>query len=88
MPHAFVIQIAGRTAGIVARDHNGQAFRFFASSQTFVPLEGALFAEPEQAERAARRLFKSRGLLGALNLDDLIFLGGASDSPARQGALR
>jgi hypothetical protein len=71
MTHAFVIQIAGRTAGIVARDHTGQTFRFFASHPTFHRLEGVCFAEPAMAERAARRLFSSRGTLEALDLDDL-----------------
>ncbi|MDI9846491.1 hypothetical protein QM467_00300 [Rhodoblastus sp. 17X3] len=77
MTHAYVIQIAGRTAGIVARDHADQAFRFFASNQTFLPLEGVLFDEPEYAERAARRLFKARGALGRLSIDDLTAFGGA-----------
>jgi hypothetical protein len=71
MSHAYIIQIAKQTAGIVARDHAGQAFRFFASSQTFHPLEGVLFNEPQQAERAARRLYAARGLLDPVNIDDL-----------------
>jgi hypothetical protein len=82
MTHAYVIQIAGRTAGIVARDHSDQAFRFFASNQTFLPLEGVLFAEPEKAERAARRLFKARGALGRLSIDDLTAFGGATSGRA------
>jgi len=82
MTHAYVIQIAGHTAGIVARDHAGQAFRFFASNQTFHPLEGVLFNEPEQAERAARRLFKARGLLGPVNIDDLTAIGRPARRPA------
>jgi hypothetical protein len=60
MSCAYGIQIAGRTAGVVARDHSGQAYRFFASSQTFHALDGVLFDAPEQTERAARRLAKSR----------------------------
>jgi hypothetical protein len=56
MTNAYVIQIAGRTAGIVARDRADQSFHFFASCQTFVGLEGRAFAEPHQAERAARRI--------------------------------
>jgi hypothetical protein len=83
MTHAYVIQIAGRTAGIVARDHADQAFRFFASNQTFLPLEGVLFAEPEKAERAARRLFKARGTLGRLSIDDLMAFGDAASGLAQ-----
>ncbi|WP_294535362.1 hypothetical protein [uncultured Rhodoblastus sp.] len=58
MAHAYIIQIAGRTAGIVARDHAGQAFHFFASQQLFQPLEGVAFAGPHFAERAAREIQK------------------------------
>ncbi len=53
MTHAFVIQIAGRTAGIVARDAADHACHFFASSAAYHVLEGVAFQEPEQAERAA-----------------------------------
>ncbi len=58
MTHAYVIQINGRTAGIVARDHAGQAFHFFASNHLFRPLEGVPFPEPHFAERAARQIHK------------------------------
>jgi hypothetical protein len=53
MTHAFVIQIAGRTAGIVARDAADHACHFFASSAACRVLEGVAFQEPEQAESAA-----------------------------------
>jgi len=53
MTHAFVIQIAGRTAGIVAGDPADHACHFFASSPAYRVLEGVAFQEPEQAERAA-----------------------------------
>jgi hypothetical protein len=58
MAHAYVIQIAGRTAGIAARDHSGQAFHFFASNHLFRTLEGVAFPEPHLAERAARQIQK------------------------------
>jgi hypothetical protein len=73
MSHAYIIHIAGRVAGIVARDHSGQSFRFFASSRTFDPLEGALFDEPHLAEAAARRLYRARGVTGPLTYDDPAF---------------
>jgi hypothetical protein len=62
MTHAYVIQIAGRTAGIVARDHTNQAFHFFASSRAYRPLEGVAFLQPEMAERAARQIHKQGSL--------------------------
>ena len=58
MTQAYVIQIAGRTAGIVARDHAGQAFHFFASQQQFRPLESVAFPEPHFAETAAREIHR------------------------------
>ncbi len=58
MPDAYVIQISGRTAGIVARDGRDLSFNFFAASQSFTAMEGQSFADPLAAERAARHLLK------------------------------
>jgi hypothetical protein len=60
MTHAYIIQFAGLTAGIVARDHAGQAFHFFASSPAYRLLEGVSFQAPEQAQRAARKIHGAR----------------------------
>jgi hypothetical protein len=55
----YVIEIrpkaAGITvqAGIVVRD--GRGFRFFAATHAFNPLEGQLFKNPREAEKAALR---------------------------------
>jgi hypothetical protein len=51
--NAFVIEVGGETAGIVARD--GRGFRFYAATQAFDALDGRMFAAPGDAERAARR---------------------------------
>jgi hypothetical protein len=40
-------------AGIVVRD--GRGFRFFAATHAFNPLEGHLFKNPREAEKAALR---------------------------------
>ena len=56
MSQAFVIQIAGKTAGIVARDNDGENFHFFAASAAFHCLETMSFSEPQTAEREARRI--------------------------------
>ncbi len=58
MPDAYVIQISGRTAGIVARDGRDRAFNFFAASNAFNAMEGQSFADPLAAERVARYLAK------------------------------
>jgi hypothetical protein len=56
MADAYVIEVAGHTAGIVARDHDREAFTFFASHRAFNTLEGKRFATPSVASRAARLL--------------------------------
>ncbi|VTZ26723.1 conserved hypothetical protein [Methylocella tundrae] len=62
MPDAYVIQISGRTAGIVARDGRDVSFNFFAASHLFNAMEGQSFADPLAAERAARYLAKHGSL--------------------------
>jgi hypothetical protein len=54
----YIIEITPRAAatvqaGIVVRD--GRGFRFFAATHAFNPLEGHLFKNPREAERAALR---------------------------------
>lgn len=54
MPDTYIIEVDSRTAGIVVRD--GDGFRFFAASHRFNRLEGQLFRNAREAERAALRL--------------------------------
>jgi hypothetical protein len=58
MPDAYIIEVEGRTAGIVARDSRDDAFGFFAAVHTFDALEGQRFADPLAAETAARRIVR------------------------------
>lgn len=58
MPDAYVIEVRGRTAGIVARDSRDLSFHFFAAAQPFNVMEGRRFADPIAAERAAHHLAK------------------------------
>jgi hypothetical protein len=62
MPDAYVIEVSGRTAGIVARDPHSQNFNFFSAAPTFNALEGQRFSDPLAAERAARLLAKNGSL--------------------------
>jgi len=66
MPDAYIVQVAGQTAGIVVRERNEGAFSFFASLHAFDILEGRQFAEPLAAERAVRRLIAARDFVGAV----------------------
>lgn len=54
MPHAYIIEIANQTAGIVVAEERG--FRFFSSETAFDSLEGTHFGSARAAERAARAL--------------------------------
>lgn len=62
MSDAYVIEVSGEAAGLVIRQQN-EAFRFFASSPAFYPLEGKEFASVVQAEIHASRLAVPRGRL-------------------------
>jgi len=54
MSDRYVIEVGSQQAGIVVRDAGG--YRFFAASQRFHSLEGRLFRNAREAERAAARL--------------------------------
>lgn len=54
MSDCYVIEVSSQTAGIVVRDTSG--YRFFAASPRFQALEGQIFRNAREAERAARRL--------------------------------
>ena len=54
MSDSYVIEVSSETAGIVVRDTRG--YQFFASSHRFDALEGQIFRNAREAERAARRL--------------------------------
>ena len=51
MSDTFIIEVASQTAGIVVRDPDG--YRFFSATHRFNPLEGQLFRNAREAERAA-----------------------------------
>jgi hypothetical protein len=54
MSDTYVIEVGSQQAGIVVRDPGG--YRFFAASHRFNRLEGQLFRNAREAERAVRRL--------------------------------
>jgi len=62
LPDAYVIEVSGRTAGIVARDSRNRSFNFFSAARPFNAMEGQIFASPEAAERVARMLAKHGSL--------------------------
>lgn len=69
MADAYVIEIRGRTAGIVARDSRDHSFNFFAAEQPFRAMEACQFADPLAAERTARHVAKHGNLPRSLDKD-------------------
>lgn len=53
MSDTYIIEVGSQPAGIVVRGTGG--YRFFAASPRFYQLEGRLFRNPREAERAAHR---------------------------------
>ena len=54
MSDTYIIEVKAQAAGIVVRGPGG--YRFFAASHRFNALEGRLFKNAREAERAATRL--------------------------------
>ena len=54
MSETYIIEVASQPAGIVVK--NPEGYRFFAASHRFNRLEGQVFRNAREAERAARRL--------------------------------
>jgi hypothetical protein len=54
MSDSYIIEVGSQPAGIVVR--NPEGYRFFAASHRFNRLEGQIFRNPREAERAAYRL--------------------------------
>jgi hypothetical protein len=54
MSDTYIIEVRSQAAGIVVRNPDG--YRFFAATHRFNRLEGQLFRNAREAERAAIRL--------------------------------
>ena len=63
MPQTYVIEVSSQAAGIVVRNPDG--FIFFAASHRFNRLDGQLFRNAREAERAARQLVNGNATLAA-----------------------
>ena len=50
----YIVEVSSQAAGIVVRAQGG--YRFFAATHRFNRLEGQLFRNAREAERAAKRL--------------------------------
>jgi hypothetical protein len=54
MTQSYIIEVSSQAAGIVVR--NAKGYVFFAASRLFKSLDGQLFRNAREAERAATRL--------------------------------
>jgi hypothetical protein len=54
MSDTYIIEVSSQAAGIVVRGPDG--YRFFAATHRYNPLEGRLFRNAREAERAALQL--------------------------------
>jgi hypothetical protein len=54
MSDTYIIEVGSQPAGIVVRGPDG--YRFFAATHRFNRLEGQIFRNAREAERAARQL--------------------------------
>jgi hypothetical protein len=63
MSDTYIIEVSSQPAGIVVRNPDG--YRFFAATHRFNRLEGQLFRNAREAERAAIRLFNGDLTLAA-----------------------
>ena len=63
MSQTYIIEVGSQPAGIVVRCPNG--YMFFAASHRFNRLDGKLFRNAREAERAARRIADGGAALAA-----------------------
>ena len=63
MSDTYIIEVGSQPAGIVVR--NSEGYVFFAASHRFNRLDGQVFRNAREAERAARRLVDGSATLVA-----------------------
>ena len=63
MSHSYIIEVGSQPAGIVVRNPGG--YVFIAASKRFSQLDGQLFRNAREAERAARRIANGKRALAA-----------------------
>ena len=63
MSDTYIIEVSSKVAGIVVRNPDG--YRFFAATHRFNALEGQLFRNAREAERAAIHLASGGLILAA-----------------------
>jgi hypothetical protein len=70
MSDRYIIEVSSQPAGIVVRCSGG--YRFFAASPRFSRLEGQMFRNAREAERAAIRLANGELVAGKADREEAI----------------
>jgi hypothetical protein len=78
MSDTYIIEVRSKAAGIVVRERDG--YRFFAATHDYNRLEGQLFRNAQEAERAAMQIAGGGGGLTPA-------AQGISVSPSARGAI-
>jgi hypothetical protein len=63
MSQSYIIEVGSQPAGVVVRNPGG--YVFFAASHRFNQLDGKIFRNAREAERAARRIVTGDATLAA-----------------------
>lgn len=56
----FLIEVRRRAVGLVTRNAGDTGFRFHAATPELFPLDGQSFANPGEAQHAAKRLLEEK----------------------------
>lgn len=60
MSDVYLIEVEGRSVGLVARDRDARGYRFHAALQEFYTIDSQLFRTPDEARLAARKIVEGR----------------------------
>lgn len=60
MSDVYLIEVAGRAVGIVARAEDGKSYRFHAAIPRAFGLDGRVFQTPDDAQAAARKVLDQK----------------------------
>jgi hypothetical protein len=69
MSDVYLIEVAGRAVGLVARAEDGKSYRFHAAIPRAFGLDGRVFTTPDDAHEAARKALGEKTSPAAEPLD-------------------
>jgi hypothetical protein len=70
MSDVYLIEVAGRAVGLVARAEDGKSYRFHAAIPRAFALDGRVFRTPDDAQAAVRKALDAKPLLAPQEFED------------------